>query len=349
MTSRSTPLATFTFVALIGGWGSWGCWTGAESQGLPCANNRHCGLGLDCINGFCGGEPSLALCGNGNVDPGEACDDGEQNAEDGACRPDCTLETCGDGVQGPTEVCDDGGESPVCNDDCTLAACGDLKVNAAAGEECDNDSPASDDRLCMSNCTVPLLWDDMEPNTPPAMWTPVTVSGGVPNTWSQSDRRQQDHSTRGWDSGIPSATPGDIRLMTPELDLSVVGGANIEGFELRFVHARKFSDCGSLENAYEGAVVEVSVDGGPYQVITPTTGYTGVVGYLCEPDELNPLDGQEAYILDAGHTTEIFDLSDFAGSTITVGFRAGWDCGNCDVGADRGWFIDDVVVSRRAL
>lgn len=37
-----------------------------------------------------GGDDTPATCGNGTVDPGEACDDGNANRFDG-CRPDCTA------------------------------------------------------------------------------------------------------------------------------------------------------------------------------------------------------------------------------------------------------------------
>ena len=59
--SRSTVSGSFLFaLALLVG-----CWNGADSLGLPCENNSHCGRGLECVEGFCGGEPSEALCGNG--------------------------------------------------------------------------------------------------------------------------------------------------------------------------------------------------------------------------------------------------------------------------------------------
>jgi cysteine-rich repeat protein len=384
-----------------------GCWNGADSTGLPCENNSHCGRGVDCIAGFCGGQASEALCGNGWLDPGEACDDAEQNAVDGACRPDCTAELCGDGVQGPSEACDlgpdnddqgacktdctlavcgdgfvgpgeacddgntaaddgcsptcmlescgngivdpgedcdDGEQTATCDDDCTEVVCGDLNVNEAAGEDCDNDAPAVDDRLCLANCTIPLLWDDMEPDTPPVAWTHAKVSGGpsVTDTWLVTPRNPAD-GMRSWDSGLPAAAPGDIRLTTPTLDLSGLDG---QAIELRFDHARRFRDCGNPTSAYEGAVVEIAVDGGPYVIIAPDDGYPGTVGDgLCTE---NPLVGEQAFTLDEFYTTETFDLSAYAGSSVELGFRAGWDCGNCpDDQTGRGWFIDNVVVWRK--
>jgi cysteine-rich repeat protein len=57
-----------------------------------------------------GPEP---VCGNGIVEDGEQCDDGESNSADGPCHLDCTLcpdttPGCGNGVLEAGEECDDG-------------------------------------------------------------------------------------------------------------------------------------------------------------------------------------------------------------------------------------------------
>ncbi|MFY0535322.1 DUF4215 domain-containing protein [Nannocystis pusilla] len=66
-----------------------------------------------------GGEPTSSsststtsapepFCGDGQLDPGEQCDDGNDDDAD-ACRSDCQPATCGDGVvQRGVEECDDG-------------------------------------------------------------------------------------------------------------------------------------------------------------------------------------------------------------------------------------------------
>jgi hypothetical protein len=65
------------------------------------------------------------FCGDGNVDPGEECDDGlDNNGLDQACLPDCNLNVCGDGNLAPNEVCDDGEDDNVlevgaCAPDCS--------------------------------------------------------------------------------------------------------------------------------------------------------------------------------------------------------------------------------------
>jgi len=80
----------------------------------------------------------LARCGDGIVRAaGEACDDGNRDESDG-CRSDCTLPTCGDGVTDPGETCDDGNrdDGDACPSTCLTATCGDGFVQLGA-EECD--------------------------------------------------------------------------------------------------------------------------------------------------------------------------------------------------------------------
>lgn len=53
---------------------------------------------------------TMSLCGNGEVDPGELCDDGNYVSGDG-CSEDCFVDpiVCGDGNVDQGEQCDDGG------------------------------------------------------------------------------------------------------------------------------------------------------------------------------------------------------------------------------------------------
>jgi hypothetical protein len=90
-----------------------------------------------------------AFCGDGNVDPGEACDDGNNDNTDD-CLDSCALAFCGDGfVHGKLEGCDaglDNAEDAPCTPTCTPAVCGDKKVCPECGEECDGG-------LCDDDCT----------------------------------------------------------------------------------------------------------------------------------------------------------------------------------------------------
>ncbi len=94
-------------------------------------------------------EPDAgALCGNGQLDPGEDCDDGNQLPNDG-CEPNCTksVPRCGDGHVDPAnnEECDDGNQVPGdgCEPDCkrtkagpNVTVCPGTLPTPAAGASC---------------------------------------------------------------------------------------------------------------------------------------------------------------------------------------------------------------------
>jgi cysteine-rich repeat protein len=96
-----------------------------------------------------------ARCGDGVVDHGEGCDDGNRLAHDG-CGSTCATERCGDGiVHGLAgEECDDGGlvAGDGCSGTCRTESCGDSVVQAGSGEACD-DGPLGS-ASCTPQCTV---------------------------------------------------------------------------------------------------------------------------------------------------------------------------------------------------
>lgn len=82
--------------------------------------------GLAAINAFCGEQPPV--CGNGVVEAGEQCDDGNTNNGDG-CSATCQVEpppppppVCPNGVVEPPEQCDDGNtvNGDGCSDICQV-------------------------------------------------------------------------------------------------------------------------------------------------------------------------------------------------------------------------------------
>jgi len=121
-----------------------------------------------------GASPS---CGNGSVDSGEGCDDGNLRSLDG-CSENCGVEdgfqcvdspsrciptTCGDGMLEGTEGCDDGNATPLdgCSPSCTIepncdpmagcaGTCGDGIV---IGEDCDDGNTIAGDG-CSPDCMV---------------------------------------------------------------------------------------------------------------------------------------------------------------------------------------------------
>ena len=113
-----------------------------------------------------------AACGNGVVEPGEACDDGNTVSGDG-CNATCTsIETCGNGVADfGGEECDDGGTAngDGCSSTCTLEPgwvcsgvpstcapeCGDATI--LTPEICDDGNLSTGDG-CSATCTVEAGW-----------------------------------------------------------------------------------------------------------------------------------------------------------------------------------------------
>ncbi|MCW5890913.1 MAG: proprotein convertase P-domain-containing protein [bacterium] len=79
---------------------------------------------------------ATAGCGDGVVDPGEECDDGNGTNGDG-CDVDCTISRCGNGQVGGDEQCDDGNvlDGDACSSTCQLpeTACDDCVDNDGDG------------------------------------------------------------------------------------------------------------------------------------------------------------------------------------------------------------------------
>jgi cysteine-rich repeat protein len=100
LTSRDWVLAVVAFS---------GCFAPGA---VDCPGGAVCPAGLRCAE-----SDSVVLCvpercGDGHLDPGEACDDGNNISGDG-CQADCSLPgLCGNGVIDPGEDCDDGNDVP---------------------------------------------------------------------------------------------------------------------------------------------------------------------------------------------------------------------------------------------
>ncbi len=105
-------------------------------------------------------------CGDGNLDAGEECDDGN-NINYDSCTNLCISSECGDGiVEIGVEECDDANsiDDDECTNSCTLTYCGDANVQQPNGmgqggpsndgfEECDDGNTNYFDN-CLNNCVL---------------------------------------------------------------------------------------------------------------------------------------------------------------------------------------------------
>ena len=113
-----------------------------------------CPEGWSCVDGYC----SAVSCGNGEIDPGEECDNAAANNDDltgpSVCRTNCRKPYCGDGVIDEGEACDDqtdGDDNDGCSDIChRIGRCGDGVIQEAV-ESCEDGNRTNGDG-CSSDC-----------------------------------------------------------------------------------------------------------------------------------------------------------------------------------------------------
>ena len=106
------------------------------------------------------GEPATP-CGDGVVDEGEFCDDGDDNDGD-ECPASCEHAFCGDGyVWTGMEDCDDGNKinDDACTNACTMAVCGD-GVTHVDVEDCDDGNDIDTD-FCTNACATARCGDEI--------------------------------------------------------------------------------------------------------------------------------------------------------------------------------------------
>ena len=125
-----------------------------------------CGDSGDGNDGTDNNATVAPICGNGEVEPGEECDDGPDNSDNlaDACRSDCRSAECGDGVVDRDETCDEGSgnsdhEPDACRRNCLESRCGDGVLDT--GEACDDGTDNSDSaaNACRTTCEVAACGD----------------------------------------------------------------------------------------------------------------------------------------------------------------------------------------------
>ncbi len=146
---------------------AWGC---RAQVGLPagvmvaCATDAECPESYTCRLplGRCVQGSVIARCGDGVIDFGEVCDDGNDGNDD-ECTNTCALPTCGDGILQAGEGCDEAeanADDRACTSRCVAAACGDGLIQVGV-EACDAAAENADDGACTTACQPNVCGDGL--------------------------------------------------------------------------------------------------------------------------------------------------------------------------------------------
>jgi cysteine-rich repeat protein len=207
------------------------------------------------------GEPT---CGNGVLEDGELCDDGNADDTD-ACTSACVPAACGDGLVQPPETCDAGalnGPGKVCNGQCRINICGDGDLSPA--EACD-DGNTDDNDACTSLCHhatcgdghvhvgVELCDTQGDSATCDADCTTVACGDGHPNR--AGGEECDDGNDSYLDNCYPSCKAPTMRLfVTSELysgNLGGLAGADAE--------CQSLADAAGLAGTYKAWIGDLEV------------------------------------------------------------------------------------------
>jgi hypothetical protein len=184
-----------------------------------------------------------------------------------------------------------------------------------------------------SGSSTTLFSENFDPpaTTPPALpagWT--TTTSGVANTaWITVTTNTVDVANCGFSLDVPVTS--DASLISPVIPITTSSP------QLSFSHRY------NLESGYDGGVVELSVDGGPFTDVLAAGGSFVQGGYSGSVSG-NPVGpGRAAWT--GSHTTTLATIASLPATLNGHNVQFRWRLG-CDVSvAVTGWFVDSVVLS----
>lgn len=345
------------------------CFDGADALHLPCDRDEDCGRGQDCVvvpgapHGFCDGPPDTGVDPTGTSVADTGSGSSTSAGESGSSTGDPPLPVCGDGEVGPGEDCDDGEDSAACNSApgcegafcCRASSCGDGYVNPAT-EMCEGDA---DCRGCL-RVILHLGGDETDAWTEIGYEPPEALAEPLPSPTGTWDGWVFDGGLGGLriETYPPAAGSGGVTYATtPMLDLSAPTPEGVR-YQLRLVHAYAFDGddaaCGPTAHAWDGGHVQVLRAGSSEaEDPTPSPPYGGNL-------ERSPADSGDCNGIGEGDATvpaftfsqeeleTVFPLDAYEGDTIQAMLVARFNCeGNCwpDEPPGAGWQIFELEVA----
>jgi hypothetical protein len=180
------------------------------------------------------------------------------------------------------------------------------------------------------------FFDNMESGV--GTWTHSPVNTGWADQWHQSTEMSYSptHSWKCGDTGTGNYTDHmDAALYTSVMNLPL-------GCKLHFNHWM-YAETSSYypDSAYDGGIIEISVHGGAWTLITPEGGYNKTVRWSAGGGNpsTSPFPGSPCFSGTIDWTPVTVDLSSYSGN-IQIRFRFGSD----NATNREGWYVDDVSI-----
>ncbi len=181
--------------------------------------------------------------------------------------------------------------------------------------------------------------DDMESG--PGDWQHYPVTSGYGDQWHMSTQRNHTAGgTTSWKCGDAGAGDYanllDAALESPQFPVGLAASVT-------FWHWIDAEESGAYPGTgYDGGLVEISADGGPWEQIIPVGGYSHTV----RAGDQGPFAPGTPFFSGSHDWEEVtLDLADLEGSDVRLRFRFGSD-GNT---GGEGWYVDDLVVTELGL
>ena len=175
-------------------------------------------------------------------------------------------------------------------------------------------------------------------------WTHAFVTAGFGDAW-HIFTEQYSSPTHSWKCGDTLAGNYanllDAALVSPTIELQPHS-------TLHFRHKIESEISGTYpDSAYDGGVLELSVDGGAFTPLTPAGGYPKVFRYRSTGGNpaTGPMPGRPCYAGTIGWTAQSVDLSAYANQNVQIRFRFGSDAST----TREGWYVDDIYVDSYEL
>jgi hypothetical protein len=215
--------------------------------------------------------------------------------------------------------------------DKNFSGVGQLQVDAIAANDSACEPSASASAFAWINVDEvqnASTIDNVE--TPTTPWT--TTGADASEIWSRVDAGPFN---RAW-FGLDFPAPSDTALESPALQVGTSAP-----FVITFDHRFGFETDGGVAPFFDGGMIEISRNGGPFEDISAFVdpGYGGTLFVGSD----NPLGGRQAFVgrnasFPARDTVSLNLGTALAGQTVRIRFRIGTDAASSDIG----WEIDNI-------